>query len=358
MQRPPPFSRNNSSGSVKCHQRSDHTDRWSLHGASQGSKPWSFLLSLRCFRGIVPLDVRAEHGAAGIAAGSPSLDLYPAPLRQRCAPLLANRSVCVCCCREQEGSCPDGVLLLNPHRRSACVNGLGRRAELKVTLECADVLFHGVQPEDVSKSPWEVPGGAALQQIKADLIRREEMLLGKAYLEWWSVRRVHPTYSATQSSLWALTHGKMNDVHQLSRSGRTELSAVLHESASDRDSRMHKLHCPLLSCHSQPHPPAMTKVWGWEPTGLSVREHPEGFSHGSPELQAWNFGSSALESGGSGSQRDVRREPLREADIEHWNSKVQHRIFRIHTLFSTAACSGTHVMMPLTSCYPFTTCPG
>lgn len=103
MQRPPPFSRNNSSGSVKCHQRSDHTDRWSLHGASQGSKPWSFLLSLRCFRGIVPLDVRAEHGAAGIAAGSPSLDLYPAPLRQRCAPLQANRSVCVCAAGNRRG---------------------------------------------------------------------------------------------------------------------------------------------------------------------------------------------------------------------------------------------------------------
>lgn len=51
------------------------------------------------------------------------------------------------------------------------MNGLGMRAELKVTLECANVLFHGVQPVDVSKSPWEVTGGAGLQQLKADLMK-------------------------------------------------------------------------------------------------------------------------------------------------------------------------------------------
>lgn len=36
-------------------------------------------------------------------------------------------------------------------------------------LECADVLLCGVQPANVSKGPWEVTEGAALQQFKADL---------------------------------------------------------------------------------------------------------------------------------------------------------------------------------------------
>lgn len=36
-------------------------------------------------------------------------------------------------------------------------------------LECADVLLCGVQPANVSKGPWEVTEGTALQQLKADL---------------------------------------------------------------------------------------------------------------------------------------------------------------------------------------------
>lgn len=36
-------------------------------------------------------------------------------------------------------------------------------------LECANVLLRGVQPVNVSKGPWEVTEGAALQQLKADL---------------------------------------------------------------------------------------------------------------------------------------------------------------------------------------------
>lgn len=62
------------------------------------------------------------------------------------------------------------------------MNGLGRRSELKVTLECADVLFHSVQPVDVSKSRWEVAGGAALQQLKADLLKEGRNAPGKSIL--------------------------------------------------------------------------------------------------------------------------------------------------------------------------------
>lgn len=47
--------------------------------------------------------------------------------------------------------------------------GLVGEAELKVRLECANVLLCGVQPANVSRSPWEVTDGAALQQLKADL---------------------------------------------------------------------------------------------------------------------------------------------------------------------------------------------
>lgn len=60
------------------------------------------------------------------------------------------------------------------------MDGLGRRAELKVALECADVLFHGVQPVEVPKRPREVAEGAALQQLKADLIKEGRNAPGKS----------------------------------------------------------------------------------------------------------------------------------------------------------------------------------
>lgn len=207
------------------------------------------------------------------------------------------------------------------------------------------------------------------------------MLLGKTYLEWWSVRRVHPTHSATQSSLWPLTHGKMHGVYQLSRSGWTELSSVVHKSASDRDSRVHKLHCSLLtlSCHSTPstsyqdHQGVRLRTykaarlcctgrtswsvqsWGSRGPGMRFWEIciGEWWLRDSQSPWCWDSDVGSL-------HRGVGRQPLRKAgcmaDTEHWNSKVQDRIFRIHTTFSRATC--IHDMVPLTSCYPFATCPG
>lgn len=158
-------------------------------------------------------------------------------------------------------------------------------------LECADVLFHGVRPANVSNTPWEVTEGAALQRLKADLKEEGRKAPGKS---------IFGMVEHKNGSSCSLCHTERPVTCLLcirSPDGEwTDLSAVVQKSTPDRDFRVHKLHLPSPDpelpftssafCHDHQGVRLRTYVTRQWCIGLPVGEHDRGFSHVNPELKA------------------------------------------------------------------------